>query len=197
MRLPFPDVQAIGGFVEEVLAGGDSDSDSGEGGGSGGGRLTPEERRRNHFSAAKLMMSLLHPLASRLLGVQAAPPAAGAPPLADGEEGGEGQAGTAGASVLSLVTGRGGGGAACGAASDQHAVLCVPADIAGQDVPPFSPTLLPGERRCAVRCGAVRCGCCARLLAGMTGAPSAHSQGRPPRSACHNRVQALWRGSAR
>jgi hypothetical protein len=155
VRLPFPDVQAIGGFVEEVLAGGDTDSDSGDGGGSGSGRLTPEERRRNDFSPAKLMMSaMLHPLAPRLLGAQAAPPAAGAPPLADGEEGEEGQADAAGASVLSLVMGRGGGGAACGAASNQHAVLCMPADIAGQDVPPFSPTLLPGERRCAGRCGA-------------------------------------------
>lgn len=154
MRLPFPDVDAISGFVKEQL---DSESC----------RLTDEERHRNEFAPALLLLPEGHPLASRLLQRMGSSgsgsssiggesdrqmPAATATREAAQEEGGTEapaaeDAGVSGASILSLLLPRSaadGGSSSSQPAAQMAGVLCWPLDLAGQDTPAFSAGLLPG-----------------------------------------------------
>lgn len=147
VRLPFPDVEAISCFVEEQLGlGGSSSGDEGEGeGGASGPRLSAEERSRDAFHPALLMLSAeSHPLGLRLLvggnGSSEGGPADGAAAAAAVEE--EAAEGDEAASVLSLLLPQPPG------SSIEHVsaqgVLILPLDLAGQDTPPFSAGLLPG-----------------------------------------------------
>ncbi|KAL4859717.1 5'-3' exoribonuclease 2 [Chlorella vulgaris] len=132
IRLPFPDVAAIEGFVEDLLASeeaeGSSDSGSAAASDPETGCLTAEERSRNVPKPARLLMNVMHPLAQgdRRCGI------------ADAVTGGSGS------SILSLLQ-QPEAWPACGdVASGDHAVLSLALDLAGQDTPPFSPGLLPG-----------------------------------------------------
>lgn len=155
------DVGAVCGFLAEQL----QDEE--------GCRLSDAERARNAFAPALLLLPAHHPLAQqaqqittragttggqgagcsslfqaaqgeqRAQGEEAG--AAGrravAPAAADSTGGGAPPAAPAeGSSILSLLL-----PAQQGAAGgDSPGVLCLPLDIAGQEVPPFSPGLLPG-----------------------------------------------------
>lgn len=164
IRLPFPDVAAITEFVREQLGegGGEGGSEGGseDGGGEGNGgvaeggsrpgsrssgaaHLSEEERSRNEFGPALLLLSAeCHPLAPRLIhrlgGGSGGAAAEGA--------GKQGPAPT-GASILSLLPGGAGGDAQLPWAEQAGAVLVLPLDLAGQEVPPFSAGLLPGGAR--------------------------------------------------
>lgn len=80
VTLPFPDVEAITGFVEEQLQqekvgaeeeeggqGDGSETGGGSSSGSGDGRASQEERARNVFAPALLFLPAFHPLAPAAL----------------------------------------------------------------------------------------------------------------------------------
>ena len=152
VRLPFPDVDAISGFVREQL---DSESC----------RLTDEERHRNEFAPALLLLPEGHSLASRLL-QRMGGSGSGGSSSSGGDSGWEMPAATtaheaaqedgsaaapaaedAGASILSLLLPRSaadGGSSSSQPAAQMAGVVCWPLDLAGQDTPAFSAGLLPG-----------------------------------------------------
>lgn len=169
MQLPFPDVAAISDFVQEQLASEDC-------------RLSDEERRRNAFTPALLLLAADHPLAPRLLGPppagppgsEQAEPAALAEPSswADQVLADEAESAAEAASAAEQAS----AGEAAPAdepapdgasvlslllppgpeghalAADRPGVLCLPLDLAGQDTPPFSAGLLPGGVACWPAC---------------------------------------------
>ena len=177
VALPFPDVDAIRGFVEAQLA----DEE--------GCRLSSEERRRNVFAPGLLLLPPLHPLAAAAAAAAAgeahgtaAAAAAGAEEEADGS------------SILTLVLprqGAGGGGGGEAERQQGDGVLCVLLDLAGQDTTPFSPGLLPGAGKGLLARGSHRvapvwavlvCACPANLFrrAGSDAACNAGSRSLPP-----------------
>ncbi|PRW57356.1 sorting nexin 2B [Chlorella sorokiniana] len=139
VRLPFPDVEAISGFVREQLDSEDC-------------RLSEEERRRNQFASALLMLPEGHPMAPRLQERVGGSSSGGS-----GENGGTAGAAAAEeppdaaagcASILSLLLPPGaadGRGSVSQPAAQMAGVLCWPLDLAGQDTPAFAAGLLPGE----------------------------------------------------
>ncbi|KAI7846087.1 hypothetical protein COHA_000453 [Chlorella ohadii] len=158
VRLPFPDVEAISDFVREQL-------------GSEECRLSEEERRRNQFAPALLLLPEGHPLALHLLqrvdrgnssgssgggGGGAEREAAGAAACEAAQ--GEGDTGAAAAedapdaaagcaSILSLLlpsSAAEGDDSGSQRAGQMAGVLCWPLDLAGQDTPAFAAGLLPG-----------------------------------------------------
>ncbi|KAL4444979.1 hypothetical protein ABPG77_004029 [Micractinium sp. CCAP 211/92] len=160
VALPFPDVSAICSFVAEQL----EDTE--------GCRLSDAERARNCFAPALLLLPACHPLAQQ---AQQALSASSAGSVGSGRGTqckellqaplGEQQADqpalepaaensiqeclalpaepAEGCSILSLLLPAHQQATTCGNAPG---VLCLAVDIAGQEVPPFSPGLLPGTR---------------------------------------------------
>lgn len=133
-------LQAISHFVQQLLAGGSKDEEVEEGERGSGCCMTAEERSRNDFQSAWLLMSRFHPAAAGLLGSRELGREAWAD-MTDDDLNDE-QAVCSTSSILSLLLPP--RATSSGDGSDQHAVPCFPLDLAGQDVLPFSPGLLPG-----------------------------------------------------